>query len=100
MRCSKICVIDAGLCHSVQSRPVSSVLFQQDSGFILNTPILKTLSDTPSDPLQFLSHYHTKFCNKAGFNMHKTGWNRGGIHKYRDSGYSGRDTDRFNLRGY
>ncbi|XP_026774571.3 protein phosphatase 1 regulatory subunit 32 isoform X1 [Pangasianodon hypophthalmus] len=74
---------------------------KEDSGFILNTPILKTLSDTPSsDPLQFLSHYHTKFCNKAGFNMHKTGWNRGGIHKHRGSGYSGRDTDRFNLCGY
>ncbi|XP_053496892.1 protein phosphatase 1 regulatory subunit 32 [Ictalurus furcatus] len=80
---------------SVRSRPVSSVLFQEGSGFILNTPILKTLSDTPYDPLQFLSHYHSKFCNKAGFDTLKAGWNRGGIHKHRDSGYSGRDTDRY-----
>ncbi|XP_017340121.1 protein phosphatase 1 regulatory subunit 32 isoform X1 [Ictalurus punctatus] len=68
---------------------------KESSGFILNTPILKTLSDTPYDPLQFLSHYHNKFCDKAGFDTLKAGWNRGGIHKHRDSGYSGRDTDRY-----
>ncbi|KAG7324295.1 hypothetical protein KOW79_012311 [Hemibagrus wyckioides] len=70
---------------------------KEGSGFVLNTPILKTLPDTPYDPLQFLSHYHTKFCNKAGFGTLQAGWSRGGVQSYRESGYSGRDTDRFNL---
>ncbi|XP_047676044.1 protein phosphatase 1 regulatory subunit 32 isoform X1 [Tachysurus fulvidraco] len=73
---------------------------KEDSGFVLNTPIVKTSSDTSYDPLRFLSHYHTKFCNKAAFDTLTAGWNKGGIHKRRVSGYSGRDSDRFNLCGY
>ncbi|XP_071003730.1 stabilizer of axonemal microtubules 4-like [Oncorhynchus clarkii lewisi] len=68
------------------------------SGFILNSPNLKTLSHTPSDPSSVRTHYQSKFCDVPALEKLREGWTRGGIHKHRTNGYTGRDTDRFNLR--
>lgn len=38
-----------------------------------------------------------RFCNKAGFGTLQPGWSRGGVQSYRESGYSGRDTDRYRI---
>ncbi|KAL7857678.1 hypothetical protein AOLI_G00177800 [Acnodon oligacanthus] len=77
-----------------------SVGLKEGSGFVLNTPTLRTLSHTPSDPQHFLTHYQSKFCDPAAIAALKANWTTGGIHTQRRSGYSGRDTDRFNLCGY
>ncbi|XP_076860750.1 stabilizer of axonemal microtubules 4 [Brachyhypopomus gauderio] len=77
-----------------------SVGLKEASGYVLNAPMLKTLSDTPSDPLQFLSHYQSKFCATTSPEGLKPDWKMGGISRHRASGFSGRDTDRFNLCGY
>ncbi|KAI4897475.1 hypothetical protein NFI96_013354, partial [Prochilodus magdalenae] len=74
-----------------------SIGLKEGSGFVLNTPTLRTLSHTPSDQLHFLTHYQSKFSDPAAFAALKTNWTRGGIHTERDSGYSGRDTDRYAL---
>ncbi|XP_052322948.1 protein phosphatase 1 regulatory subunit 32 isoform X1 [Oncorhynchus keta] len=72
--------------------------FQELSGFILNSPNLKTLSHTPSDPSRVRTHYQSKFCDVPALEKLREGWTRGSIHKHRTNGYTGRDTDRFNLR--
>ncbi|XP_064878269.1 stabilizer of axonemal microtubules 4 isoform X2 [Oncorhynchus nerka] len=68
------------------------------SGFILNSPNLKTLSHTPSDPSRVRTHYQSKFCDVPALEKLREGCTRGSIHKHRTNGYTGRDTDRFNLR--
>ncbi|XP_073798712.1 stabilizer of axonemal microtubules 4 isoform X1 [Danio rerio] len=70
------------------------------SGFVLNAPNITRLSQTPADPQHFLTHYQSKFYNKSLTEQQRSDWMRGGIQKHRKSGYSGRDTDRFNLSGY
>ncbi|KTG45418.1 hypothetical protein cypCar_00027732 [Cyprinus carpio] len=69
------------------------------SGFVLNAPNITSLSHTPADPQHFLTHYQSKFCDKSSVQQ-RSEWVRGGIQRHRESGYSGRDTDRFNLSGF
>ncbi|XP_017562120.2 protein phosphatase 1 regulatory subunit 32 [Pygocentrus nattereri] len=94
------------LVHHCGGRQKSSVSAQRSiglkegSGFVLNTPTLRTLSHTPSDPMHFLTHYQSKFCDPAAIATLKANWTTGGIHTHGCSGYRGRDTDRFNLCGY
>ncbi|XP_066526014.1 stabilizer of axonemal microtubules 4 isoform X2 [Hoplias malabaricus] len=77
-----------------------TVGLKENSGFVLNTPTLNMQSHTPPDPLHFLTHYQSMFCDPEGLAAFKVGMNRGEIQTQRDSGYSGRDTDRFILCGY
>ncbi|XP_016298062.1 protein phosphatase 1 regulatory subunit 32 [Sinocyclocheilus anshuiensis] len=69
------------------------------SGFVLNAPNITSLSHTPADPQHFLTHYKSKFCDKSSVGQQRSEWVRGGVQRHRESGYSGRDTDRFNLSG-
>ncbi|XP_048013678.1 protein phosphatase 1 regulatory subunit 32 isoform X3 [Megalobrama amblycephala] len=78
-------------------RPLTS---SGSSGFVLNAPNITSLSHTPADPQHFLTHYQSKFCDKSSVEQQRSDWVRGGIQRHRESGYSGRDTDRFNLSGY
>ncbi|XP_016324400.1 protein phosphatase 1 regulatory subunit 32-like [Sinocyclocheilus anshuiensis] len=70
------------------------------SGFVLNAPNITSLSHTPADPQHFLTHYQSKFCDKSSVVQQRSEWVRGGIQRQRECGYSGRDTDRFNLSGF
>ncbi|CAM4733904.1 unnamed protein product [Leuciscus chuanchicus] len=70
------------------------------SGFVLNAPNITSLSHAPADPQHFLTHYQSKFCDKSSVEQQRSDWMRGGIQRHRESGYSGRDTDRYNLSGY
>ncbi|XP_059392118.1 protein phosphatase 1 regulatory subunit 32 [Carassius carassius] len=70
------------------------------SGFVLNAPNITSLSHTPADQQHFLTHYQSKFCDKSSVMPQRSEWLRGGIQRHRESGYSGRDTDRFNLSGF
>ncbi|XP_067292770.1 stabilizer of axonemal microtubules 4 isoform X2 [Pseudorasbora parva] len=70
------------------------------SGFVLNAPNITSLSHTPVDPQHFLTHYQSKFCDKSSLEQQRSNRVKGGIQRHRESGYSGRDTDRFNLSGY
>ncbi|KAK7121873.1 hypothetical protein R3I93_022840 [Phoxinus phoxinus] len=70
------------------------------SGFVLNAPNITSLSHAPADPRHFLTHYQSKFCDKSSVEQQRSDWMRGGIQRHRESGYSGRDTDRYNLSGY
>ncbi|RXN10818.1 phosphatase 1 regulatory subunit 32-like protein [Labeo rohita] len=70
------------------------------SGFVLNAPNITSLSHTPADPQHFFTHYQSKFGDKSSLMQQRSEWVRGGIQRHRKSGYSGRDTDRFNISGY
>ncbi|XP_073687653.1 stabilizer of axonemal microtubules 4 [Garra rufa] len=70
------------------------------SGFVLNAPNITSLSHTPADPQHFFTHYQSKFGDKSSLKQQRSEWVRGGIQRHRESGYSGRDTDRFNISGY
>ncbi|XP_042559786.1 protein phosphatase 1 regulatory subunit 32 [Clupea harengus] len=68
------------------------------SGFTHNAPTLKT-NTPPPEPAHYFTHYQHRFCDVTAAERLRSGWTRGGIHTNRASGYAGRDTDRFNLRG-
>ncbi|XP_046890740.1 protein phosphatase 1 regulatory subunit 32 [Hypomesus transpacificus] len=72
---------------------------KEPTGFLLNPPNLTTLPLTLRDSSRFLTHYQSKFCDVSALRNQRTGWMTGGIQKRRSDGYTGRDTDRFNLWG-
>ncbi|XP_073725049.1 stabilizer of axonemal microtubules 4-like isoform X1 [Misgurnus anguillicaudatus] len=65
------------------------------SGFILNTPNITSLSHTSVDPQHFLTHYQSKFCDGSSVEHQRGEWMKGGVQMHRESGYSGRDRNRF-----
>ncbi|KAK2866868.1 hypothetical protein QQF64_022503 [Cirrhinus molitorella] len=70
------------------------------SGFVLNAPNITSLSHSPADRQHFFTHYQSKFGSKSSLKQQRSEWVRGGIQRHRESGYSGRDMDRFNISGY
>ncbi|KAA0724687.1 hypothetical protein E1301_Tti015276 [Triplophysa tibetana] len=69
------------------------------SGFILNAPNITSLSHTPTSPQHFLTHYQSKFCDRASVEQVRADWMKGGVQTHRQSGYSERDSSRHKL-GY
>ncbi|KAG1929667.1 protein phosphatase 1 regulatory subunit [Pimephales promelas] len=86
-----------------KTRPALTTLSigtKASSGFVLNAPNITSLSHAPADPQHFLTHYRSKFCDQSLVEQQRSDWMRGGVQRHRESGYSGRDTDRYNLSGY
>ncbi|XP_057185713.1 protein phosphatase 1 regulatory subunit 32 isoform X2 [Triplophysa rosa] len=64
------------------------------SGFILNAPNITSLSHTPASPQHFITHYQSKFCDRASVEQVRADWMTGGVQMHRQSGYSERDSSR------
>uniref|UniRef100_A0A668ANI0 Stabilizer of axonemal microtubules 4 n=1 Tax=Myripristis murdjan TaxID=586833 RepID=A0A668ANI0_9TELE len=67
---------------------------KESSGFVLNEPGNQTFPNTPFDRLHFLTHYQSKFCDRAAVEKLRSGSTWAGINNKRSNGFTRRATDR------